>query len=86
VTAWVRWVRRVYDDRRYVDGRRHAVRSQSIATGAVTTWCGRYLLATTPAKAANRLVVADDSVPACAACERRVGTFTSGETTRSVDP
>ncbi len=55
------WVRRTYDDRRYLNGARHAVLMQSIATGAVTTRCGRYLLAATPAKAANRLVPANDN-------------------------
>lgn len=70
-----RWVRRVYDDRRYLDGARHAVRMQSIATGAVTTWCGRYLLLSTPAKAANRLVPANDGqirsdVRTCEPCKR----------------
>lgn len=56
MTAVIGWYRRTYDDRRYVDGARHAVVGMPIDTDAVDTACGRRMARTTSAKVANRLV------------------------------
>lgn len=56
MTAILGWYRRVYDDRRYVDGARHAVVAMPVDRDAVITACGRELAGTTAAKVPNRII------------------------------
>jgi len=68
------WYRRVYDDRRYVDGARHAVVALPVDADVVITACGRRLANTTDAKVANRLVPAPlrSDIRTCLPCLAKV--------------